>query len=113
MATVTAQAASITGTVPTMAAASAGGDLVETGDTVSLVVCAGATPATLTITTPNTVSGLAIADAAVTIPAGAGTSGTAGPVIVSLPTSLFGNASGLAALAWSATTDVKFAVVRR
>jgi hypothetical protein len=113
MATVLAQAAGITGLTPTMSSASSGGDLVETGDSVFLVVCSDSTPATLTITTPNTVSGLAIADASVTIPASAGVSGTSGPVIVALPTAVFGNASGLAALSWSATTGIKFAVVRR
>jgi hypothetical protein len=111
MATVNAQGAAITGTVPTMSSASAGGDLVDTGDSVLLVVTAGATPATLTITTPGTVSGLAIGDASISIPAGAGD--TSGPVIVPLPASLFANAAGLAALSWSATTAIKFAVVRR
>lgn len=113
MATVTAQSAGIAGLVPTMSAASGGGDSVETGPDVSLIVSSGSTTATLTITTPGTVSGLAIADATVAIPANAGTSGTSGPVVVALPRELFGDANGMAALAWSAVTNIKFAVVRR
>lgn len=113
MATVTAQGAGITGLAPTMSAAAGGGDLVETGDNVFLVVTSGSTAVTLTITTPGNVSGLAIADATVSIPANSGTQGTAPPIIVPLPPALYANANGLAALAWSAVTNISFAVVRR
>lgn len=113
MATVNAQGMPPAGLNPTMSSASGGGDVVDTGDTVFLVVASGSTTANLTITTPGTVSGLAVADNVVAIPANAGTSGTAPPVLVPLPTSLYGDANGQAALAWSATTNIKFAVVRR
>lgn len=113
MATVNAQGLPVAGLSPTMSAASGGGDVVDTGDTVSLIVCSLATTANLTITTPGTVSGLAVADNVIAIPANAGTSGTAPPVVVPLPTALYGDANGQAALAWSATTGIKFAAVRR
>lgn len=112
MATVTAQGASTPGLSPTMSAASGGGDVVDTGDRVFLIVCSGSTTANLTLTTPGTVSGLAVADNVVAIPANAGTSGTAPPVIVPVPTALYGDANGQCGLAWSATTNIKFAVVR-
>lgn len=111
MATVAAQSAGIAGLSPTMAAASGGGDVVPCGDRILLIVCSLTTTANLTITTPNTVSGLAIADEVIAIPANAGTSGTAPPVVITLPVALYGDANGNAALAWSATTGIKFAVV--
>jgi hypothetical protein len=113
MATVNAQGLAVAGTSPTMSAASGGGDVVDTGDTVFLVVNSGSTTANLTITTPGTVSGLAIADNVIAIPANAGTVATAPPVLIPLPTSLYGDANGQAALSWSAVTNIKFAVIRR
>lgn len=113
MATVTAQSIAIAGTSPTMSAASGGGDTVDCGDTVFLVVNSGSTIANLTITTPGTVQGLAIADQVIAIPANAGTVASAPPVIIPLPPSLYGDANGQAALSWSATTNIKFAVCRR
>lgn len=113
MAIVSAQGLPTAGLNPTMSAASGGGDVVDTGDTVLLVVCSAATTANLTITTPGTFSGLAIADNVIAIPANAGTSGTAPPVLIPLPTSLYGDANGQAALSWSATTNIRFAAVRR
>jgi hypothetical protein len=112
MATVAAQSVGIAGANPTMSSASGGGDVVPTGDRLIPIVCSGATTANLTIVTPNTVSGLAIADEVVAIPANAGTAGTAPPVLITLPTSLYGDANGNAALSWSATTGIKFAVVQ-
>ena len=88
MATVTAQAVAVGGTNPTMSAASGGGDVVDTGDTVFLVVNSGSTTANLTLTTPGTVYGQAIADVVVAIPANAGTVATAPPVLIALPTGL-------------------------
>jgi hypothetical protein len=113
MATVTAQGLPVAGLNPTMSAASVGGDIVDTGDTVSLIVTSGSTTANLTITTPGTVGGLAIADNVIAIPANAGTVASAPPVVVPLPTSLYGDANGQCALAWSATTNIKFCAVRR
>lgn len=113
MAVVHAQGMAAAGTSPTMSSASGGGDSVDTGDNVFLVVTSGATTANLTITTPGTEAGLAVADRVVAIPANAGTAASAPPVLVPLPRALYGDDDGMAALAWSATTGIKFAVIRK
>lgn len=113
MATVLAQNPAVASVAPTMSAASGGGDVVDTGDTVFLLVQSGGTACTLTITTPGTVQGLAVADNAIVIPLNSGTVASAAPMIIPLPTSLYGDANGQAALAWSAVANVKFAVIRR
>jgi hypothetical protein len=112
MATVNAQALAAAGLNPTMSSAAPGGDSVDTGDQTFLIVTSGATTANLTITTPDTVSGLAVADRVVAVPANAGTAATAPPLLIPLPRELYGDDDGMAALAWSATTGIKFAVVR-
>lgn len=67
----------------------------------------GAGSATVTIVTPNTSQGLAIADQTVTVPA------TTGDVFVGpLPPSLFNDASSDVAFSFSDTVGLSFAVIR-
>lgn len=91
---------------PTVATASAGGDRVSPGTRIH-VVNGGAASITCTVTTPNTVRGLAIADQVITCPFGAV---PAGLTIFDLPTGdLYTDpADGLVGLAWSATASVTF-----
>lgn len=106
MATVHQQSVAIGAAAIVMSSASVGGDLVDTGDHVILLVINGATATDLTITTPNTEDGLPIGDRTVAI-------GANEVRAVDLPTDLYGNADGLAALAWSSVVGPpKFAVLR-
>lgn len=67
----------------------------------------GAGACTVTITTPNTSQGLAIADQTVTVPA------TTGDVFVGpLPASLFNDSSSDVAFSISDTVGLSFAVIR-
>lgn len=105
MATIATQIASVHTGDPTFSAASGGGDLCATGDNLLLLVHNGAgSSVTLTVTTPGTVSGLAVADDAIVIGAGA---------IKPIPLSkaLFANDNGQAALGWSSATSVTVAVI--
>jgi hypothetical protein len=73
MAVIPVQVVSIAGTAPNFVAASAGGDTVAAGDRTQLQVKnASGSPITVTITTPGTVAGLAIADVVVSVPATTG-----------------------------------------
>lgn len=101
------EAVSLAGLAPTYHAAEAGGDTVPTGDHVALHIrndSAGSV--TATITTPGNVSGLAIDDLAVAVPAGEDR------FIGPLRRDLFGGAGGVAAIGWSASASVTFAVLR-
>jgi len=90
-----------TGVTPTLAAASAGGDQVPTGNKTFLMVTNGSASAvTVTAVTTQSVSGLAVADAAVSV--AAGTSKFIGP----FPASLFANASNNVDITYSAVTSV-------
>lgn len=113
MATVTAQALTNAGLAPTLSSAAGGGDLVECGDTVHLLVISGSTACTLTITTPGAPYGDAVADAAFVIPVNSGLYSSGAPFEIALTPGRFADSTGYATLAWSATTNVKFAVVRR
>lgn len=90
----------------TFSAASGGGDKVSCGPHSTLLVKNGSgSPVTATITTPGTVGGLAIADRALTVAAGA-------TGAIKLPAEQYENPSdGLASIAWSATTTITFAVL--
>jgi hypothetical protein len=71
MAALTLQTLVPGGSASTLVAASGGGDTCAAGDGVFLEVNNGnGTARTITLATPGTVDGLAIADRAVTIPAG-------------------------------------------
>jgi hypothetical protein len=107
MANVQAEAIPLTGLAATYNAASAGGDTVPVGEHVHLHVKNGSAGSiTVTITTPGKVSGLDIADLAVSVPAGADR------FIGGLSPSLFAGSGGLASLSWSASASVTFAVLR-
>ena len=70
MATLTAQTVSVAGTAPTYTAASDGGDETPVGSGLVLYVRNGSTAdITVTVTTPGTIQGLAIADATLSVPA--------------------------------------------
>lgn len=107
MAQLTVQTVALTGLNPSFVAASAGGDTVDPGDRTWLHVKNGSAGAvTVTLTTPGEVSGLAIADLAVSVPA-------AGERLIGPVTpSLFATAGGLASVAYSAAASVTVAACR-
>lgn len=105
MATVSTLGASLTGTTVTAAAASAGGDRFAPGTRVH-VVNGGAASITATLTTPNSVRGLAIADQVIAIPNG---TFPANCKFFDAPADLYVDpADGLVGVAWSATASVTF-----
>jgi hypothetical protein len=84
MAVIAPQVVQVAGTAPTYAAASAGGDTVAAGDRTWIHVKNGSgSPVTVTIVTPGTVAGLAIADITVSVPATTGEK-LIGPLTASL-----------------------------
>lgn len=106
MATRATETIAATGTVATYYAASAGGDKVTPDEgTLLHVKNANASSTIVTLTTPGTVSGLAIADRAVTV-----TNGT--EQFIPLSTLYRNPTDGLADIAWSVSASVTFAVVR-
>jgi hypothetical protein len=106
MATVALQRPSLTGLAAAYAAASAGGDKFDPGEHVTLhVKNASAAAITATVETPNTVLGLAIADVAVSVPAGGDR------FIGPFPRGHFAGAGGLVSVTWSATASVTFAPI--
>lgn len=108
MATLTRQSIAIAGTAITFDDATTGGDKAAPAEGVKLwIKNDGAVPVTLTLVTPGTVEGLAIADQTVTVAAGA-------IKAVPLLPRLYANKadSGLAAWTYSVTpTDVGVAAV--
>jgi hypothetical protein len=107
MATVATKQIVRAGTTPTYAAASAGGDKVTPGGSTFLHVKNGSAAAiTCTVATPGSVEGLAVADLAVAVAAGAEV------LIGPISSGLFRDpADGLAAISWSASASVTFAVL--
>ncbi|MFJ4907721.1 hypothetical protein ACIQCR_24600 [Streptomyces sp. NPDC093249] len=108
MAALNLTAVPLTGGVADLAAAgvaaSGGGDTAPCGPNRFLWVQNGdAAPHTVTVATPGTVSGLAVADAALTIAAGK-------VGLLPLPR-LFANAAGRAAITYDGVTLVKVAVL--
>lgn len=104
MATRNAESVGVAGLAATYYAATAGGDKVKPGVTLIVKNTNGASR-TLTLVTPGTVYGQAIADQAITVPA------TTGERIVAVPREGFTGSDGLVPLAWSADTGVTFAVL--
>jgi hypothetical protein len=107
MATVATKQIVRAGAVPAYVAASAGGDKVTPGPSTFLHVKNGsAGEITCTVVTPGSVDGLAVADLAVAVPA-------AGEAMVGpISAGLFRDpADGLAAITWSASASVTFAVL--
>lgn len=106
MATLTAQRLSVAGTAPTYSAAAAGGDTAPVGSGLILHVVNGSAAAiTVTIPTPGSIDGLAIADAALSVPAG--DSG-----FIPLSRVYRNPVTGRAAVSYSATTTVEVAVIQ-
>lgn len=107
MATVSAEAIAYTGLVATYNAASAS-DKVKAGGTTFLhVKNADASPTTVTLTTPGTVAGLAIADPATVV--AAGTEAFIGPLDIAQFAD--GSDSNLVTVTFSNQTSVTFAAV--
>lgn len=107
MATVATQQVVRAGLAPAYSAASAGGDSFRPGTTTLLhVKNASAASVTATLVTPGNVSGLAIDDVAVAVPAGG--ERMIGPVSGDL---FRDAANGLGAVTWSAAASVTFAAL--
>jgi hypothetical protein len=108
MATVTVQTMTRAGIAPTYNAASGGGDKFAPGrDTYVHIKNGGGGSITATFAVDLDVEDLAVADATVTVPAGA--ERIAGPFSAHL---FEDSADGLVHVAWSGTTSVTFAVVK-
>lgn len=108
MATLTTQTITADGLSPSYASAAGGGDKVRPGRGVFIHVRNGdASPMTVTLATPGTVDGLAIADRAVTVAAG-------GSRMIPVPVAAYGDPadSGLASITYSAVTSVTVAALR-
>jgi hypothetical protein len=108
MAQLTALQNSLPGVTLPFVAANAGGDTLAPDDRTALLVKNGSgSSITVTFVTPNTVSGLAIADVVLTVAAGA----TA--LSPTLTSALFGDpTSGLVTINYSAVTTVTVQAVR-
>lgn len=106
MAVLPTQNPTLAGLTPAYSAAAGGGDKVAAdGKTFLIVKNGGGAPITVTITTPATVRGLAVADPAVSVPAGA--ERWIGP----FARDAFGNADGQVDIAYSGVTSVTVAAV--
>lgn len=108
MAALTVQTVTRTGTGlnPTYSAASGGGDTVRTGKTTFLhVKNGGGSSVTVTVATPGTAYGLAIADLAIAIPAGE--ERMFGPI-----DDAFRGANGSASITYSGVTSLTIAAIR-
>ena len=94
------------GLVATYHAASGGGDKVTPGSGVGIHVKNGSASAVdVTLVTPGTVEGLAVADRVVEVGAGA-------DAFIAVPDIYRSSTDGLASITWEATTTVTFAVIR-
>jgi hypothetical protein len=109
VATLTTRQASIAGASFVPDNAAAGGDLVACDDRLVLYAAnTSGAPITITVATPNTISGLAIADTAVSVPA------TTGVVFIGpLVAWLYADpADGFAHVTYSASAGLKVAPLR-
>lgn len=108
MALLATQTVTRTGLAPTYAAAAGGGDTFTPGQNTFLHVKNGSGGAiTVTIATPGTTSGLAIADVSVSVPATTGDR-----MIGPLPGSLFTDpATGVGNITYSGVTSLTVAIV--
>lgn len=106
MATRATEVVDVAGTTATYHAASGGGDKVTPADgTVLHVKNGGGSSINVTLVTPGTEQGLAIADRVVAV-------GNGAEKFIALDPIYRNPADGLADITWSATTSVTFAVVR-
>jgi hypothetical protein len=107
VATLDIQVISLSGLEPAYDPAAGGGDKVRPGEHVFLhVKNADDASHTVTIVTPGTVKGQAIADLAVAVPAGEDR-------MIPVPADLFRNpVDGLASITYDAVTDVTVAAIQ-
>lgn len=104
MATLTTQSIDLDGVAPTYASAAGGGDKMRPGDHNFLHVKNGdGSPITVTLITPGTSEGLAIADQTVTVAA------TGEQMIRVTPERYRNPSDGLASITYSAVTSVTVA----
>ncbi len=104
---ITVQEIVVAGITPTYGAADAAGNTVANDGNVFLHVKNSGVETTLTITTPGTVGGVAIADPTVTIPATTGDK-MVGP----FDPTIFNGSGGTVALAWSQVTGITIAAIK-
>jgi hypothetical protein len=105
MALIAVQPLTTSGLAPTFAAASAGGDTAPIGSDFYLVVRnGGGAPITVTVVTPGTIKGLAIADTALSVPA-------AGEGFIPLDSIYRNPNTGRADITYSAVTSVTVGVL--
>lgn len=106
MATLTPEQVSLTGLDATQNAATGGGDeFLNNGNIILRVENGSGAPITVTVISQATISGLAVADAAVTIPAGEFR------FIGPFPPSLFNDANGKAQITYSGVTSLTVEVL--
>lgn len=106
MANLSAQRLAVAGLSPTYSAASAGGDTAPVGTGLALHVVNGSAAAiTVTVVTPGSIDGLAVSDAALSVPAG-------GSGFVPLAYVYRNPATGRADVTYSATATVNVAVLQ-
>lgn len=106
MATLATTALVSAGNAVPFVAASAGGDAAATGDSVVLLMKNGdASPHTVTLVTPGTVDGLALADRPVVVAAGT-------TAAIPLKDIYLNSATNLASFTYDAVTAVTVAVVK-
>jgi hypothetical protein len=106
MAALATQTVSHTGLAVAFSAATSGGDTCATGSGLVLLVKNGdASSHSVTLATPGTVDGLAIADRTVAVAAGV-------TAMIPLPDLYRDPATGLCSLTYTAVTSVTVAVVR-
>lgn len=107
MATLTAQSIVRTGLDPTYSACAAGGDeFVNNGDEFIHIKNGHTAEQTVTITTPATVDGLAVADRAVAIPNGEER------IIGPFPKATYDDSAGKVQLTYDAVTSLTIAVLK-
>lgn len=107
MAVLTVQTIAIAGLEPTYAAAAGGGDsFPNTGDQFLHVKNGGVGDVTVTLTTPATVEGVAIADPTVVVTAGEDR------MIGPFPPSIFNDGNGRVAVGYSGVTSVTVAAIK-
>lgn len=105
MAALSAQRVALSGTAPTYASASAGGDTAPVGGGLKLhVYNGGASAITVTVVTPGSIDGLSVGDAALSVPA-------AGHGFIPLTNIYRDPVTGRANISYSATASVNVAVL--
>lgn len=108
MAIVATQNPAVGGTVPTVAAASAGGDKIQPGTRLH-INNGNAASTTVTIVTPGTQDGLAITDRTFTVPNGVFPANFGA---IDVPSDVYRNPTdGLVDITWSVTASVTFFVL--